>query len=128
MNPIRGGTVERMSGGAANPAPSAQEAKLRKTAVQLEGLFVQRMFAAMRETVPQDGLMGQSSAEQTFGTMLDEKLAEQVPQQMSGSHSLAEALYKQLRNRIEGPAAEASAAVPPSSASPLHRATASPEN
>lgn len=121
MNP-----VQRVSGGAVERNDSPAEAKLRKTALQLEGMFVQRMFAAMRETVPQNGFLGQSSAEQTFGTMLDEKLAEQVPQQMSGEHSLAEALYRQLRRRLE-PSAPESTAVSPSSAQPLHRSTASPE-
>lgn len=121
MNP-----VARVSGGPVERKDSPAEAKLRKTALQLEGMFVQRMFAAMRETVPQDGFLGQSSAEQTFGTMLDEKLAEKVPQQMSGEHSLAEALYRQLRRRLEAPAPE-STAVPPSSAQPLHRSTASPD-
>lgn len=114
MNP-----VVRWSGGPVERAASPAEAKLRQTALQLEGLFVQRMFAAMRDTVPQDGLLGQSSAEQTFGSMLDEKMAEQVPRQFSGQHSLAEALYRQLRSRIE-PATQ-------STVSPDHRTTAPPD-
>jgi flagellar protein FlgJ len=107
MNPL-----ERLSVGAterSNGVTPAAEAKLRKTALQLEGLFVQRMFAAMRETVPQDGIMAQSSAESTFSSLLDEKMAEQAPTQWSGAHSLAEALYRQLRARIEPAAAEGSA-------------------
>jgi peptidoglycan hydrolase FlgJ len=99
--------------------PNSEDAKLRKTALQLEGLFVQRMFAAMRETVPQGGLLEQSSAESTFSTMLDEKFAEQAPTQWDGEHSLAEALYRQLRQRIEPAATDAPA--PPTSA------TASPD-
>jgi peptidoglycan hydrolase FlgJ len=120
MNP-----VQRSTGGAVERKDTAAEAKLRKTALQLEGVFVQRMFAAMRETVPQDGFMGQSSAEQTFGSMLDEKMAEQVPNQWNGEHSLAEALYRQLRSRIEPPAVDN--AVSQLSAVPLDRSTASPE-
>lgn len=104
MNP-----VQRVTAGAPERTISPAEAKLRQTALQLEGMFVQRMFAAMRETVPQDGFLGQSSAEQTFGSLLDEKLAEKVPQQLSGSHSLAEALYQQLRKRIEVPTTDAPA-------------------
>ena len=71
--------------------PVSDDTRLRKTAFQLEGLFVQRLFAAMRETVPDDGLMPQSSAESTFTSMLDEKMAERVPSQWHGEHSLAEA-------------------------------------
>ena len=109
--------VTRLSGATVDPNGNPAEAKLRRTALQLEGMFVQRMFAAMRETVPQEGYLGQSSAEQTFGSLLDEKLAEQVPNQWNGEHSLAEALYRQLRNRLEAPA-DASA-VPQPNVSPL---------
>jgi flagellar protein FlgJ len=118
--------VERGNGGTVERNTTPAEAKLRKTALQMEGLFVQRMFAAMRDTVPQDGFLGQSSAEQTFGSMLDEKMAEEVPQQMSGQHSLAEALYRQLRARIE-PATSAAPAVSTVAGPPDHRTTASPD-
>jgi peptidoglycan hydrolase FlgJ len=118
--------VERWNGGTVERNTNPAEAKLRQTALQLEGMFVQRMFAAMRETVPQDGFLGQSSAEQTFGSMLDEKLAEKVPQQMSGEHSLAEALYRQLRNRLEAPTPDATAASQ-SAGPPDHRTTVPPE-
>src|SRR5262245_16654374 len=113
---LNGGTVERSNG-----VPPSTEAKLRRTAMQLEGLFVQRMFAAMRATVPQDGIMAQSSAEATFSSVLDEKLAEKAPTQWSGAHSLAEALYRQLRARIEPAAGD-------ESVSTLHRSTVSPSS
>lgn len=77
------------------------DARLKKTATQLEGLFVQRIFAAMRDTVPADGgIVPASSAQDTFTQMLDEKMSEQVPQQFSGAHSLANALYHQLRRQL----------------------------
>jgi len=90
---------------APRPTPSplsttGDDAKLRKTALQLEGLFVQRLFAAMRDTVPQDGLVPQGNGESTFTSMLDEKMSEQVPTQWNGEHSLAQALYHQLRQRL----------------------------
>ena len=79
------------------------DARLRKTATQMEGLFVQKMFAAMRDTVNnEDGIMPQSSAEGQFTQLLDEKFSEQVPAQFAGSHSLAQALYNQLRQRAGG--------------------------
>lgn len=122
MNP-----VDRSSGGAVQRLPSGEDARLRKTALQLEGLFVQRMFAAMRETVPQDGAIAPSSAESTFSSLLDEKLAEQVPSQWNGTHSLAEALYRQLRQRIEpmspsGSDTSSQSTVPPLEQAALARA------
>lgn len=81
------------------------DARLRKTATQMEGLFVQKMFAAMRETVNNDdGIMPQSSAEDNFTQLLDEKFAEKVPAEFAGNHSLAHALYNQLRQQL--PAAD----------------------
>jgi flagellar protein FlgJ len=77
------------------------ESRLKKTASQLEAVFVQRMFAAMRDTVPDGGgIVDQSSAEQTFQSMMDEKMSEKVPTQWDGEHSLAHALYNQLRQRL----------------------------
>jgi flagellar protein FlgJ len=101
-------TVPIRSTGTSNAgsAPNNDETRLKKSALQLEGLFVQRLFAAMRETVPDDGLVSQSNAEGTFTEMLDEKLSQQVPEQLSGSHSLAQALYEQLRRRLEPPVAQ----------------------
>ena len=110
MNIGGGVPVTRLASG---PQKPDDDARLRKTASQLESLFVQRMFAAMRDTVSKDGLLGQSSAEETFSTMLDEKMAEQVPQQNSGPHSLAEALFHQLRARMQSPAPEAAATASP---------------
>jgi len=84
------------------PAPVGQtdDARLRKTATQMEGLFIERMFAAMRDTVPTDGMFGASNAESTFTDLLDEKVSERAPAQWSGSHSIADALYHQLRQRL----------------------------
>jgi flagellar protein FlgJ len=101
--PRNNATIRSIAQGANH---ASDETRLRKSALQLEGLFVQRMFAAMRSTVPEDGLMTHSNAEGTFTDMLDEKMAEQVPAQWSGSHSLAEALYNQLRQRLGSPATE----------------------
>jgi len=76
---------------------SDQDKKLREVASQLEGVFVQQMFKAMRETVPEDGLMSGGSGEEMFTTLLDQHLAAEVP---GRRHSeLAEALYRQLRDR-----------------------------
>ena len=99
-----------LSAAHANPAPNSADARLRKTSLQLEGVFVQRIFAEMRETVPDDGIVSQDGAEQMFSQMLDEKVAEQTPGQWSGPHSIADALYRQLRQRLAGDAAAAAKA------------------
>src|SRR5437016_11890572 len=91
----------------ARSAPNAAasgDAKLHQTALQMEGLFVQKLFAAMRETVPTDGVMAPSSAEGTFTQLLDEKVAQAVPEEWTGHHSIARALHEQLKARMSGEA------------------------
>lgn len=94
---------------ATNQTPSAKgdsDNKLRETAKQLEGLFVQQLFKVMRETVPQqDGIVSGGAGEDIFTGLMDEHLAAETPNQLGSG--LAEALYRQLR----GPRALAAPAV-----------------
>ena len=106
-------TTIRSTAGLSAPAAATPQERLRHTALQMEGVFVQQLFAAMRDTVPQDGVVPQSSAQDTFTSLFDEKLAEQVPTQWSGSHSLAQALYEQLSRRLAPAPAAPNASDPP---------------
>lgn len=84
----------------APPTRAAQEATLRTTARQLQGVFVNQLMQAMRATVPDDGLTAGGAGEATFRGMLDERLSEQWTTRLDGPHSLAEALFRQLRTRL----------------------------
>lgn len=106
-------TAIRLTPGLAAPQHATPQERLRQTALQMEGIFVQQLFAAMRDTVPQEGIVPQSSAQDTFTSLFDEKLAQQVPTQWSGGHSLAQALYQQLSQRLAPAAADPNASEPP---------------
>lgn len=81
------------------PIDAATDQKLRESAKQLEGLFVQQLFKAMRETVPQqDGIVSASAGEDMFTGLLDQHLAAETPSQWEGG--LAEAVYRQMRGRV----------------------------
>lgn len=84
---------------ASNPAASGKgdsDTKLRETAKQMEGLFVQQLFKVMRETVPQqEGFVSGGAGEDIFTGLMDEHLAAETPNQLGSG--LAEALYRQLR-------------------------------
>ncbi len=83
------------SSAAGADAPSEQR-RLRDAVGQLEGLFVQQLFQAMRETVPKDGLTDGGAGEQMFTSMLDEKLSAMVP--ASWDHDgLSDAIMRQLK-------------------------------
>jgi Rod binding domain-containing protein len=68
--------------------------KLQNTARQLEGVFVLQMLKAMRATVPKGGVTEASNGEETFTSMLDQKIADKIPAQWK--HGLTDALTKQL--------------------------------
>lgn len=87
--------------------PESDDARLRKAAQDLEGLFVEQLFKAMRESVPEGGLIDGGSGEEMFTGLMDQHLAARVP--AGWESGLGAALYRQLR----GDAAESSPATPP---------------
>jgi len=93
------------------PDPRAQVLKLSK---QLESVFVNQLFQAMRESVPDESPVGESTGRELFTSMLDEKLSDVAAQHMS--HGISEALYRQLCGRL--PASPAGPAAAPLPASP----------
>lgn len=82
-------------------AAEARKAALRAQAVQLEGMFVRQLFAAMRETVPKDGLMSGGAGEEMFTAMRDEHLADALPAQWS--RGLAASIVRELAGRPAAP-------------------------
>ncbi len=81
-------------------ARAKEQARLVKTAQSLEGVFVQQMFKAMRETVPENGLTSGGQGEEMFSGMLDQKMADQMPAQWH--HGPADAIVKHFRAQIGG--------------------------
>ena len=87
--------------------------KLKKAAQQLEGMFVQQLYKAMRETVPQqEGIVSGGAGEDIFTGLLDQHLAAETPKQWE--HGIAQALYRQLRHGTPADAPQASVTTPDS--------------
>ena len=93
---------------------SARAGQLQKTARQLEGVFVLQMLKAMRATVPKGGIADANSGEETFTSMLDEKMADKIPAQWK--HGLTDALMRQLVGRDSASHASAAATATPTPA------------
>jgi flagellar protein FlgJ len=91
--------TEPIRGPAAQP-PSGRASELRKAAHDLEGVFVNELFKAMRATVPQDGFLSQDPGQDLFTSMLDERLAQTCAER--ARQGLGEALYRQLSRRLAG--------------------------
>lgn len=84
--------------------PSSEEARLRQSSRDLEGVFVEQLFKAMRETVPENSLFDGGAGEEMFTGMMDAHLASEVP--ATWNDGLSEALYRQLRSAVGGEQAE----------------------
>jgi flagellar protein FlgJ len=82
----------------ASAKPDGAHAKLRKAAHDLEGVFVAELFKAMRETVPQDGILSQAPGQDLFQGMMDDRVADLYAGRSRGG--LGEALYRQLSRRL----------------------------
>jgi len=75
--------------------PLSKEEGLRKTARQLEGVFVEQLLKSMRSTVTHDGILDGGAGEELFTGMLDQHVAELMPAQWK--HGLASAIARELR-------------------------------
>jgi peptidoglycan hydrolase FlgJ len=87
--------MTRISGATTGAAPATADERLRAVTKQLEGVFVQQLFKAMRETVPKDGLTDGGAGEDIFTGLMDEKMATHVPDHWD--RGIGESLYRQLR-------------------------------
>jgi len=92
MNGPIGGAVGPTT---SRPAPLDEDAALRRACAQLEGVFFEQVLRAMRETIPEGGLVDGGLGEDMFTAMMDAHLAEIAAGRMNGS--IASALYRQLR-------------------------------
>lgn len=84
-------------------------AKLESTAKQLEGVFVEHLFKAMRETVPEGGLVDGGSGEDIFTSFLDRHVADELA--ASWDRGLGSAIYRQL-SRMMSDTAESADTLP----------------
>lgn len=103
-------------------ARPGEDAKLRKVAQQMEGVFVQELYKAMRATVPQnDGAMNGGAGEEMFTGLMDQHLATETPE--AWGRDLGEAIYQHLRGRLTAAAALAGAKHGEGAAAPTPLAT-----
>jgi len=91
-------SVDALGSGPPPDAAGKPAKELRWACHELEGSFLRQLFQAMRETVPETDLFGDSPGKDTFTQLLDDRLAADAAQKMN--RGLGEALYKQLSRRM----------------------------
>ncbi|MFN2448630.1 MAG: rod-binding protein [Candidatus Baltobacteraceae bacterium] len=87
----------------AQPALDAQQKqaleRLHTAATQLEGVFLNMLFGAMRQTVGKETLfVKEDNATETFQSMLDDQRSQSVAK--SGAFGIARVLEEQLRSSV----------------------------
>jgi len=75
------------------------EKKLYASCQELESVFLNKVYEAMRKTIPDGGLIEKSFAMQTFESMLDQEFAQQSSK--TGTIGLADILYRQLSANLK---------------------------
>ena len=83
-----GGILESLRSGKIQ----GEEARLKAATDALEGTFYQELFKAMRESVPESGLLDGGSGEDAFTAMLDQHLADVQASRSEGG--IGQALYQ----------------------------------
>ncbi|MEA3545643.1 MAG: rod-binding protein [Thermodesulfobacteriota bacterium] len=68
--------------------------QLREVAQQFEAIFIQQMFKEMRHTIPTDGLIQRSNADDIYAQLQDLEAAKLTAQQ--GGIGLADLMMQQL--------------------------------
>lgn len=99
-------TPSRAAGPVAGGVPPRDDdAALRRAAREMEAIFVQQLLKAMRETVPEGGLVERSQGEELFTGLMDERIAADTSAQWK--RGLGDAIYRALRHRagLDAPAA-----------------------
>ena len=98
-NPALPPAAQAQVGGPASRVASPEDQKLRDVVRQLEGVFTEQLFKAMRETVPKGGgVVDGGSGEEMFTGLLDQRLSAEAPAKWQ--HGLADALFRQLRGAL----------------------------
>jgi flagellar protein FlgJ len=90
-----------------------RDAALRKSAADLQGLFIQQLYKSMRESVPTEGgLVEKSQGEEVFSGLMDERLAADTGTRWH--RGLGDAIYRGLRHKagLDSPAASSTPAAP----------------
>ena len=77
----------------------AKEAKLRKACQGFESVFISKLFAQMRATVPKDGML-HGQYEDQYYSMFDKAMCDKMAE--SGGIGLADMMYRQLKSRVSG--------------------------
>lgn len=94
-------TAVRATPGPGAAAPRDPRADLRRLSNELQAVFLNQLFQAMRASVPESEGLGSDPGRQLFTQLFDERVAAAASERMH--RGIGDALYRQLAARLEAP-------------------------
>ncbi len=73
---------------------AAKEAELKKVCADFESIFIYNMLQKMRSAVPKSGLLQEMQGKETYNSMIDQKVAEDLSK--NGGFGLQQMLFDQI--------------------------------
>ncbi len=98
MNPVISATA-RAAAGPATASDARARAELRRLSDELQGVFLNQLFQAMRASVPESEGSGTDPGKELFTQLFDERVASEASRRMR--HGIGDALYRQLSARLD---------------------------
>lgn len=80
---------------------SGADEKLLEASQSLEAVFLNQLFKAMRETIPEGGLLDGGEGEALFSGMLDATMSEAMAQRLE--RGMAAGIYRQMQPLLRTP-------------------------
>lgn len=79
-----------------NPEKAKNHHELRESARELEAMYIHEAYKAMRKTIPENGLIANSSSTKMFQEMLDQEMARKAA--AGDGLGLGKAIFEQLKS------------------------------
>ena len=73
-----------------------REKKLKKVCADFESIFIYNMLRKMRTTIPKSGLMNEMKGKDTYETIMDQKVSEDLANK--GGIGIQKMLFNQIKN------------------------------
>ena len=97
MNPLS--ATARAAAAAPATGAGRPRAELRRLSDELQAVFLNQLFQAMRASVPETEGMGADPGKELFTQLFDERVAAEASRRMR--HGVGDALYRQLAARLD---------------------------
>lgn len=96
---IQGKNLEQLKRNS-NASVDKKDESLKQAATEFEAVFITQLLEIMDSTVEKSDFLRGGQGEETFKSMLNEKIALEIASSPTSSFGLAEQIYQQMKDRV----------------------------